>query len=61
MVNRVTVLGSLNVDNIMQVKRLPLPGETMTMSAKKLQEEARGLTKRSQLLVLVPKPPLSVK
>ena len=42
MVNRVTVLGSLNVDNIMQVKRLPLPGETMTMSAKKIAGGGKG-------------------
>ncbi|KRL86103.1 ribokinase [Ligilactobacillus apodemi DSM 16634 = JCM 16172] len=42
MVNRVTVLGSLNVDNIMQIKRLPLPGETMTMSAKQIAGGGKG-------------------
>lgn len=42
MVNKVTVLGSLNVDNIMQVKRLPLPGETMTMTAKKIAGGGKG-------------------
>ncbi|MEY8662143.1 ribokinase [Ligilactobacillus faecis] len=42
MVNRVTVLGSLNVDHIMQIKRLPLPGETMTMTDKQIAGGGKG-------------------
>lgn len=34
MVNNVTVLGSLNVDTILRIARLPQPGETMPMSDK---------------------------
>ena len=34
MVNNVTVLGSLNVDTILRIARLPKPGETMPMSDK---------------------------
>ena len=34
MVNSVTVLGSLNVDTILRIARLPKPGETIPMSDK---------------------------
>ena len=30
--NKVTIVGSINVDNIMHIKKLPQPGETIAMS-----------------------------
>ncbi|MHC3377325.1 ribokinase [Ligilactobacillus equi] len=42
MVNKVTVLGSLNVDTILKIKRLPQPGETMAMEAKKNAGGGKG-------------------
>lgn len=30
--NKVTIVGSINVDNILHIKKLPQPGETITMS-----------------------------
>ena len=39
MANKVTVLGSLNVDTILRISRLPKPGETMPMSD---QDKAGG-------------------
>lgn len=30
---KVTIIGSINVDNIMHIKALPKPGETVAMSA----------------------------
>ena len=42
MANKVTVLGSLNVDTILQIKRLPQPGETMLMSNKQNAGGGKG-------------------
>lgn len=42
MVNKVTVLGSLNVDTILKIKRLPQPGETMAMEAKQNAGGGKG-------------------
>ncbi len=34
MTNHVTIVGSLNVDTTMKVKRMPLPGETIAALSK---------------------------
>ena len=40
--NKVTVLGSLNVDTILQIPRLPQPGETLAMSDKRNAGGGKG-------------------
>lgn len=42
MTNKVTVLGSLNVDTILQITRLPKPGETMQMHNKQNAGGGKG-------------------
>lgn len=42
MSNTVTVLGSLNVDTIFRVKRIPLPGETLSMNDKSSAPGGKG-------------------
>lgn len=59
--NKVTVLGSLNVDSILRFKRFPKPGETLPLTGKSVAGGGKGLTKPSQPRALVPKRLLSVK
>ena len=40
--NKVTVLGSLNVDTILKINRLPKPGETMQMNSKQNAGGGKG-------------------
>lgn len=40
--NKVTVLGSLNVDTILQIPRLPQPGETLAMTDKRNAGGGKG-------------------
>jgi len=42
MMNKVTVLGSLNVDTILKIARLPKPGETMQMESKQNAGGGKG-------------------
>ncbi|GAK47601.1 ribokinase [Secundilactobacillus oryzae JCM 18671] len=42
MTNKVTVLGSLNVDTTMRVKRMPLPGETLQAENKSSAAGGKG-------------------
>ncbi|GEK27900.1 ribokinase [Furfurilactobacillus siliginis] len=42
MANKVVVLGSLNVDSILRIPRLPLPGETMEMNDKSSAPGGKG-------------------
>lgn len=42
MTNKVVVLGSLNVDSILRIARLPLPGETMEMNDKSSAPGGKG-------------------
>ncbi|WP_057769247.1 ribokinase [Lactobacillus selangorensis] len=42
MTNKVTVLGSLNVDTILQIPRLPKPGETLPMSDQSFAGGGKG-------------------
>lgn len=51
MVNNVTVLGSLNVDTILRIARLPKPGETMPMSDKNNAGGGKGAIRRLPLHV----------
>ncbi|MFD1319202.1 ribokinase [Loigolactobacillus zhaoyuanensis] len=39
---RVTILGSINVDTILQIPRLPKPGETLAMSGKQVAGGGKG-------------------
>lgn len=39
---RVTILGSINVDTILQITRLPKPGETLSMSGKQVAGGGKG-------------------
>jgi len=39
---RVTILGSINVDTILQIPRLPKPGETLSMSGKQVAGGGKG-------------------
>lgn len=32
MTNKITIIGSINIDRILRIKQLPLPGETMKMT-----------------------------
>ncbi|MGJ3821446.1 ribokinase [Lactiplantibacillus plantarum] len=40
--NKVTVLGSLNVDSILRFKRFPKPGETLTLTGKSVAGGGKG-------------------
>ncbi|WP_139691683.1 ribokinase [Sporolactobacillus terrae] len=40
--NKVAVLGSINVDSIFQLNHLPLPGETITVESKRLSGGGKG-------------------
>ncbi|AVK63306.1 ribokinase [Lactobacillus sp. CBA3606] len=40
--NKVTVLGSLNVDTILRVKRFPKPGETLPLTGKSIAGGGKG-------------------
>ncbi|BDZ31276.1 ribokinase [Lactiplantibacillus sp. WILCCON 0030] len=40
--NKVTILGSLNVDTILRVKRFPKPGETLPLSGKSVAGGGKG-------------------
>lgn len=42
MVNHVVILGSINVDTILQIERLPLPGETLTVHDKSSAPGGKG-------------------
>lgn len=42
MTNKVVVLGSLNVDSILEIKRLPKPGETLSMLGKSSAPGGKG-------------------
>ena len=42
MANKIVVLGSLNLDSILHVTRLPLPGETLEMSDKSSAPGGKG-------------------
>ena len=59
MTNHVTIVGSLNVDTTMKVKRMPLPGETIAALSKTNAE--REQTKPLLLLVQALKQLLLVK
>lgn len=49
MTNHVTIVGSLNVDTTMKVKRMPLPGETIAALSK---TNAAGGKVQTKLLLL---------
>ena len=40
--NKVTVVGSLNVDTTMKIKRMPLPGETISTLGKSSAAGGKG-------------------
>lgn len=61
MTNRVTVIGSLNVDTILEIPRLPKPGETLAMHNQSFAGGGKALTKGSLLAGPVLIPTLSVK
>ncbi len=61
MTNHVTIVGSLNVDTTMKVKRMPLPGETIAALSKTNAAGEREQTKPLLLLVQALKQLLLVK
>ena len=42
MTNKVTVVGSLNVDTTLRIKRMPLPGETLSSESKSSAAGGKG-------------------
>ncbi len=61
MTNQVTIVGSLNVDTTMKVKRMPLPGETIAALSKTMLLGEKVQTKLFLLHVQVLKQHLLVK
>jgi hypothetical protein len=59
--NKVTVVGSINLDTNLRVKRMVKPGETIHAKEHYLQAAVRVLTRPSLLLVPVLKRHLSVR
>ncbi len=56
MTNRVTVIGSLNVDTILEIPRLPKPGETLAMGDQSFAGGGKGSNQESLPDVPVPTP-----
>ncbi len=50
--NKVTVLGSLNVDTILQIPRLPQPGETLAMTDQRSAGGGKGAAAKEHTLRL---------
>lgn len=49
---KVTIIGSINVDNIMHIKALPKPGETVAMSAFSQAAGGKGANQEAVFLIV---------